>query len=111
MFYILEDGTIKLTRGDTARIAVGITDDTGDEQYVIQDNDTLTMTVKKTVRDRDFAFQKVVTGDNKFHVLPSDTCGLSFGKYLYDVQLTTASGDVYTVVGPCTFELLQEVTC
>ena len=51
-----------------------------------------------------------MTGSNQFHIEPEDTKFLSFGKYLYDVELTTASGDVYTVIVPTTFEVLKEVT-
>lgn len=61
MLYVLDDGTIQLTRGNTARLS-------------------------------------------------ADTHALEFGKYVYDVQIITEASDVYTVIGPCTFEILKEVT-
>ena len=110
MLYIKSDGTIQLTRGDTARLSVDINNDTLGDKYEIQPDDTLFFTVKKRTSDKLYSFQKKVIGSNMFHILPTDTEELSFGNYLYDVQLTTKDGDVYTVIGPSTFEIMKEVT-
>lgn len=110
MLYVNPDGTIKLTRGDTARLEVSIKNDLTNSDYEMTFEDVLRFTIKKTVNDSTPAVQKVVTGSNQFHIEPEDTKPLSFGKYLYDVELTTASGDVYTVIVPTTFEVLKEVT-
>lgn len=107
---ISDTGVIKLTRGDTARFSVGILNEISDSAYSISNNDRLTLTVKKKVKDEDALIQKTITGATLFHIKPEDTSSLSFGKYVYDVQLTTSDGDVYTIVGPTTFELLAEVT-
>ena len=76
----------------------------------MESGDILYFTVKKTAKDSDFLFQKSVTGSNSIHIRPEDTADLSFGKYKYDVQLTTATGDVYTVIEPSTFEVMEEIT-
>lgn len=110
MLYIKSDGTVRLTRGDTARLTVPITNETDDSTYEVQDGDTLTMTVKKSCNDETPSFQKVVTGANTFHIEPKDTADMSFGKYKYDVELVTAAGDVHTVIEPTDFEVMQEVT-
>lgn len=110
MLYIDSDGTVQLTRGDTARLCVSIMNETDQTAYAIEAGDTLTLTVKKSTKDIEPSFQKVITGASTFHIEPQDTSGLAFGKYKYDVQLTTAGGDVYTVIVPTTFEILQEVT-
>lgn len=110
MLYVNSDGTIKLTRGDTARISVNIENDVSGESYEVQPEDVLILTVKKSISDTDHSFQKKITGSNAFHILPSDTQLLSFGRYVYDVQITTKNSDVYTVIGPCSFEVLKEVT-
>ena len=102
--------TIQLTRGDTARFSVPIDNETSGEEYVLSDDDRITFTVKKRVKDETPLFQKTVFGTTLFHVKPEDTQGLSFGKYVYDIQLTTSDGDVYTVIEPSTFEILSEVT-
>jgi len=110
MLHIEADGEIQLTRGDTARLSVSITNETDQNAYTIEAGDTLTLTVKKSAKDDEPSFQKVLTGSSTFHIEPKDTAELAFGKYKYDVQLTTAGGDVYTIIEPTTFEIMQEVT-
>lgn len=110
MLNISDTGVIKLTRGDTARFSVGILNEISESNYSIKNDDRLTFTVKKKVKDEVSLIQKTITGSTLFHIKPEDTSGLSFGKYVYDVQLTTSDGDVYTIVVPTTFELLAEVT-
>lgn len=68
------------------------------------------MTIKKSIRDSIPCIQKKNVGSNAFHILPTDTNDLTFGKYIYDVQLTTNDGDIYTVIEPTVFELMKEVT-
>ncbi len=111
MLYI--NGTeIKLTRGDSAYLQIPIVNQKPDgstEEYVLAEGDKLTMTMAKSYEDTP-CFQKTITNDNTFHIKPEDTCNCEFGKYKYDVQLTTASGDVFTVVEPSCFQVLAEVT-
>lgn len=111
MFYIESNDTIKLTRGDTARLTININNDITGYDYIIQNEDVLTMTVKKDLSDITPVLQLNSIGTNVFHIKPSDTSQLDFGSYKYDIQLTTSDGDVYTVIGPATFTLLKEVTC
>ena len=111
MLKILKDGTIQLTRGDTARLAVPIINEIDNQEYVIQSDDILVLSIKKTVNDTEALLEKVLKGENTFHIEPKDTAKMKFGHYKYDVQLTTAGGDVYTVITPTTFEILSEVTC
>lgn len=110
MLYVLSDGTVQLTRGDTARLSVNITNETSQKEYVMDETDTLIFTVKRTVKDADAMLQKKVVGSPCFHIEPSDTSSIPFGKYKYDVQLNKENGDVYTVIEPTTFEILPEVT-
>lgn len=110
MLYVNTDGSVSLTRGDTARISVTIKNSITGQTYVMQSGDTLKFTVKKSVKDSTFAFQKVSTGTNSFRIDPTDTNTLSFGKYVYDVQLTTANSEVYTVIEPTRFVVLEEVS-
>lgn len=111
MFTISPNGEIGLTRGDTARLTITITNEAADGgAYEIQATDVLTLSLKKSVNDAEYAFQKRVEGTNAFKIEPQDTSELAFGKYRYDVQLTTVEGDVYTVIPPTVFEIMQEVT-
>lgn len=105
-----KNGTIKLTRGDTARITVKITNETTGGDYTVASGDTLTLSVKKAITDGEPCLQKVLTGTATFHIEPKDTANMAYGKYKYDVELKTVEGDVYTVIESSPFELTWEVT-
>lgn len=110
MLYVKTDGSISLTRGDTAQFQVSIENKATGQAYVVQPTDTIRMTLKKTTKDASYLFQKVSTGTNIIDINPEDTNGLAFGKYVFDVQLTTSDNKVYTVTGPNVFTILEEVT-
>lgn len=110
MLYILPDNSVRLTRGDTAALTVNIVDDITKEPYEVSPTDTITLTVKKNVKNSEYCFQKVVTGTPKIVIEPEDTKSLDFGKYKYDVELVTDTGGVSTVIEPSLFEVLPEVT-
>lgn len=104
------NNTIQLTRGDTAYLTVNITNETDSSVYELQDGDTLTLTVKKSTKDTEFSFQKKVAESYTIKIEPDDTKDLAVGKYKYDVQLNTATGDVFTIIAATVFEVLEEVT-
>ena len=111
MLTVDKDNTIHLTRGDTARFAIGsIVNTVTKTNYTPSAEDTVTMTIKKRVLQADPFVQIIVPGGEVLHIKPEDTKEMAFGKYVYDVQLTMADGDVYTIVPPTTFDLLKEVT-
>lgn len=116
MLYVGSDKSIKLTRGDTAMFTINIDNESTEGPYIIGENDILKFTVRKSENDEIFSFQKVVQGSASIVIEPEDTSSLDFGKYKYDVELTTTTGDVYTVIGADdrnklpTFEILKEVT-
>ena len=106
-----KDDTIHLTRGDTARFAIGqIVNTITNTNYTPTADDTVTMTIKKTVLQADPCVQLIVPGGEVLHIKPEDTKAMAFGKYVYDIQITMADGDVYTIIQPTTFDLLKEVT-
>ena len=104
----VENGTIKLTRGDTAPLTVKLEQD--GEEVEVGPNDQLTLTVKRSTTTADALVEKTVTGTNDIVIDPADTEELAYGSYKYDVQLTTEDGGVYTVAGPATFRIAEEVT-
>lgn len=110
MLKILSNGDIYLTRGDTARIQIDITNDLNDNQYILEEGDILEFSVKLRVTDEEPIIYKKLEGISEIYLLPEDTKNLSFIEYYYDVQLTTVSGDVYTVIGPCKLKILTEIT-
>ena len=114
MLYI--NGTdIRLTRGDTARFEVDIINQVDGKPYTLQEGDVLTLTVRLTPSTAEISAQRVAEpGTTSIYIRPEDTANLGVGQYVYDIQLTTAAGDIYTVIGPpqggCNFVLLPEVT-
>jgi hypothetical protein len=109
---IIKNGYIGLTRGDTARINVDIKSG-ANTKYVCVTGDTLVFSVKSSLSDTSYVFQKTVTDFTdgvQIVISPTDTNTLSTGTYYYDVQLTLANGDVHTIVPPNKFEVLSEVT-
>lgn len=46
MLYILDDNTIRITRGDTAKLTISIRNDLNSSNYAIGEHDTLVLTVK-----------------------------------------------------------------
>lgn len=110
VLYVDDNGSIQLTRGDTARLSVVVNNELTGSSYDIQETDTLTLTIKKNVNESTPLVQKVIRGSNQFYIEPTDTRHLQFGKYVYDVELRTDSGDVYTIIVPSLFEILKEVT-
>lgn len=111
MLTVDRDNSIHLTRGDTARLLLGsVVNEVTGKDFVFSADDMVTFTVKKTVYDTTPTVQIVVPGGAAIHIKPEDTKELAFGKYLYDIQITTADDDIYTVIPPTTFEILKEVT-
>lgn len=107
MFNIDEYNKISLTRGDTAYLTVNI------EGYEPREGDILTLSVKKDVEDNNYVFTKDIAADadiTTFVIEPMDTKNAVFGKYIYDVQLTTIDGEIFTIVEPNTFKITKEVS-
>ena len=89
---------IAMTRGDSESLTVRKKDDT----WVT--GDVITMTVR-TDADGDIAFQKAVSefdgeGAAVIAIDPTDTEGIDFGSYVYDIQYTDAAGKVRTLIPP-----------
>lgn len=105
----IEEGKIYLTRGDTAYLQVAISLDDG-SAFVAHEGDTLTLSMKKDLKDTAYVLQKVVAANEVINILPEETKGLECGKYVYDIQLNTSIGEVFTIVAPSGFYLREEVT-
>ena len=98
---------ILLTKGDNASFKVNIIEANGQIRQLF-DDDVITLTVRKTANS-DVAFTK--TAENGvINIVPTDTKSLAAGTYVYDIQLTTFGGNIYTVIPISYFEIEQEVT-
>lgn len=109
MFNISQNGEIKLTRGDSAEIKIDVAYENG-ERYILNQGDTLALTVKKKTTDKNSLISKSADITGVVKIEPKDTEGFNFGVYKYDVELTTEKGDVYTVIPPTDFHICEEVT-
>lgn len=103
----IQGTNISMVRGDSESITVTIS------PTAFTTGDTVYLTVREDAEEP-IAFQKAVTEfDNGAAVIGidhSDTEGLEFGTYVYDVQLTRADGTVTTLVPISRFKLTEEVT-
>lgn len=112
---------IILTRGDTANIELAVYKDSN-ERYILTGRDKVYLTVKDSYSDANFKFQKTAdyanvldNGNIYIKINPSDTNSLEIKDYVYDVELKTANGDVYTIIAPSgnnipTFTIAEEAT-
>lgn len=100
--------SIELTRGDTAVFELTLTDIDGIE-YTIHPGDVILFSVKTDTKSSRYLLQKRFTGKT-IKLEPEDTAALSYGTYVYDVQLSNCEGDVFTVIEPSKFAVKEEVT-
>lgn len=97
---------ITLTRGDSAEFNIELLNADGNS-YDIQESDTIEFTVKKNVYSTNTLIHKV---GSHITIEPHDTTGMSYGDYVYDVQVTFGDGSVDTVIPPSRFRIMSEVT-
>lgn len=107
-----------ITRGDSAYIDINICNLDG-SQFTLQEGDTIQCQVRTTANtgmlliDASMENEKLFIDDDGtvvWHISPEDTRGLEVGVYCYDVQLTTAAGDVFTFIENSVFKVTDEVT-
>lgn len=108
MFLIEKNNRIRLTKGDTATMLVEAYD-LDKKKYTFAADDKIVLTVRKTV-NAPISFQKEVDETHHIIIESTDTAELAAGLYMYDVQLTTKEGFVYTIIPPTFFELTAEVS-
>lgn len=111
MSYRIDGRSIYLTRGDTFRAPVeAILPDSETEPYVPVDGDTIRFAMKQNYEDPKPLLVKDIPIDTMMLVLdPEDTKDLPFGKYVFDIQLTYASGDTDTFLPKGRLHLTEEV--
>lgn len=111
MSYSVKKTTITLTRGDTFKAQISLTD-AESNPYEPVEGDSIRFAVKKDYKDpdREVLIVKNVPMDTLVLTLvPEDTKDMDFGEYVYDLQLTNAAGEVDTFIDKATFILTEEV--
>lgn len=104
----VDNNNIRMIRGDSGVFTVTITDTNG-TPVELTDSDVLTFTLRRTTRDPTIVLQKIIAS-GELNIKPADTEGLTFGAYIYDIELKRADGYVDTVIPPHKFLLMEEVT-
>ena len=107
MFSVDRYNKISITKGDNAELEVKVVDKEGIERQIFAD-DELILTVRKTIEEE--AVITKTAEDGVFYFIPEDTKDLIPGQYIYDIQLTTFAGKVYTITPISRFEIMGEVS-
>lgn len=102
--------TISLTRGDSAKIELFLTYKNGDT-YEPREGDSIRFAVKKSFNDLvpPLLIINIPTDTLLLHITPEQSKQLAYGSYKYDIQMTTADGDVDTFIDKATFIVTEEV--
>lgn len=102
--------TITLTRGDSAKIALDLEYNNGDP-YKPQAGDVIRFALKKTYSDilPPLLLINIPTDSLILHISAAESKQLAYGQYKYDIQITTANGDVDTFIDRATFIVTEEV--
>ena len=109
MSYSIVGTNITLTRGDTLKALISITDHEG-MPYTPKQGDQIRFAMKRNVTDPEPLVLKVIPIDTMTLVIdPEDTKSLDFGTYKYDIQITTADGEVDTFITPSNIKITEEV--
>lgn len=104
----VDNNNISMIRGDSGVFTITITDTNG-SPVELTESDVLTFTLRRAARNPAIVLQKIIA-DGELDIKPADTEGLTFGAYVYDIELKRADGYVDTVIPPHEFLLMEEVT-
>lgn len=98
--YTISDNEIELIRGDTLYAQVEIFQN--GRPYIPKEGDEIRFAMKRRYNDPDdrvLIVKNIPTDTLLLKIAPEDTKELKFKRtYLWDIQLTTASGDVDTFI-------------
>lgn len=109
MSYSVNKTSITLTRGDTLKLKITVTNADG-SPYVPEETDIIRFAMKQSYEDSSPLVTKIIPHDTLILQLdPSDTKPLAFGRYVYDVQLTNGDGEVDTFITKGSIRLTEEV--
>ena len=109
----IKGNAIYLNQANSANLTISVFFEDGTERP-FKSGDTVYFSVKKEAKDNTYVFQKkIVVSDGRevqVEIDPSDTAFVPQGSYVYDVQLNTSTGELYTLIQPSVFKILGRVT-
>lgn len=118
MGYRIENNQIWLTRGDTLKCTLSLTNKSTGQPYELSQGDAVRFALKhdrlnprKTeYNDKTPIITKAISiATMGLTIDPEDTEDLDFGEYVYDIQVTFADQSVDTVIEASPFHLTYEV--
>lgn len=106
----VENNAIYLTRGDTAFLEIGLTDEHGDP-YIPQPLDIVIFRLKKSASSKPVLIEKIIDPETMVLELnENDTKSLKFDTYKYEIELTTADNNYhFTAIENEDFEIGPEL--
>lgn len=102
--------TITLTKGDTLLVKIDVK--FNNEQYIPSDGDEIRFALKNNYNDPETLIYKVIPNDTLELMIPSEETKqleVKNSPYVYDIQLTTASGIVDTFIDKGSLYITEEV--
>lgn len=105
----VEDNKIYLTRGDTARFKIELTDENG-ELYVPKENDKIYFRVKQNVEKVGIILEKEIDITTlNLEINEEDTANLKEGSYYYEVEVVSEDNYHFTAITKTLFKLTVEI--
>jgi hypothetical protein len=97
MLYIDEEQNITLTRGDTGIFNISLQNQKG-KAYTPQQGDSLQFALSEGYGKTPLLIKQIPIDTCILELEPNDTKSLKFKRYKYDVQFTSAEGQVSTII-------------
>lgn len=104
----IQGTTIKLTRGDTMRLTIELTNASGNP-ITLESTDSIIFRLKKNAKTEELLIEK--EGDPLMLLIAldeADTMDLAFGKYKYEIEVVYQNNH-YTIVECAEFILGEEL--
>lgn len=93
--YSINGTNISLTRGDTFKCVLSLTEDS--KTYIPDPEDRIRFALKRNYKSEEILIRKEIPNNSLlFKLNPEDTKNLEYGEYVYDMEITKQNGDVDT---------------
>lgn len=105
----VEDNKIYITRGDTARFKIELTDEDG-ELYVPKENDHIYFRLKQYTDKPGILLEKEIDITTlSLSIEEADTINFSAGSYYYEVEVVSDDNYHFTAITKTLFKITTEI--
>lgn len=102
---MIQQTELQFVQKDTWEFDINITD--GSESYQLQEGDNVWFAMKKNLSDQQCVLH-IEQPSTHFKILPSQT-DLAPGRYVFDMGITFANGDVITIIAKSKLTVYEKV--